>query len=174
MPVAKTWEDIAYRYAVGTHGFPLPDIKTWNDWVTAIRKEIKNDWNFKGAVDDLVNGQCKVCDSDLIRASVLYGPLFQGGIVYCPDADGSASHPMDYWTEIWPDASWKPNERMIDRIGMDLGQVIENKWKLSDHRINKCFHPVAFQFHQIMESHIMEDDPEYKPKKFPKPTYTHI
>lgn len=166
------WKN-SYRYPIGTHGFPLPDIKVWNSFVRDIRKEIKDDWQFRGSVDDLVNAQCENCGSDLIRCIAVSNVLFQGAIVYCPEVDGSESHPYEYWVEVWPDASWKPGQRPIDKIGMDSTELLANSWKLSDPRIKRCYHPDIFLLHPYLESTRKEIDASHEVKKMPDPSFIH-
>lgn len=166
------WNHI-YRYPIGTHGFPLPDIKGWNNFVKGIREEIKDDWQFRGSVEDLVDAQCENCGSDLIRSLAIFNVLFKGAIVYCPKVDGSAEHPNEYWVEVWPDASWKPNQRPIDRVEVDIDEAQANAWKLSDPRIKKCYNPSVFLLHPHFESMRKKMDSSYVVKKMPNPSFVH-
>ena len=164
------WAD-AYRFGVGVHGFPLPDIKIWNAYVGHINQQIKDVFNFKGSVEDLPSGKCEDCGSGLIRVLDTSNPLFSRGIIYCPSP--IESHPKDYWIEIWPDANWVPGQRYMDRWGMPEKQVEIDKWRLSDPRIRKCYYRLAFEIHPYFESMLKEDFPEHKVRPLPRPAYIH-
>lgn len=129
----------------GTHEFYIPDIREWNAFVQYIRSLHDGSAQFSGSVEDLVTGNCKSCDGELIRVMEATTRVFNGGIIYCPSTDGSKNHPHQYWVEVWPDANWHYKKPYSAKTKAEIYEGIANNFRLSDSRIKKCFNNIDIQ-----------------------------
>lgn len=126
----------------GTNGLYLPDIKLWNSFFKQTKKRLAEGFQL-GAIEDLMlenpSGICSECGSELIRLSDLKNGYFTTGIIYCDQGYLKNSHSQKGWFEVWPNINATlTNEERLKINGTQ--EAIENKYKLSDSRIKKCFY----------------------------------
>ena len=150
------------RLDIGTHGFPLPDIRTWNFIVNTLLKDHPKE-QFRGFVDDLADDKCPGCDGNLVRLNIDFDArqVFAVGIVYCPRS--VETHPA-YWFEVWPFAGeYNPRDRKNRKDNSAL-------FGLSNPNIRRCFSESDVFYYRI--THPMEW--QSGRKSLPSsPSYTH-
>ena len=164
-------------------GYPLPTIKEWNRFATQAEEEMTKRTEsdartsvFKGAVDDLGNGNCGYCNDEMIRQLEWYIGPFNAGIVYCHGVQKDREHPLEFWFELWPYAGTK---RLSLMRGDKEEEIEEATFGLSNPIIEKCYTTTAIDWHQHVG--LVEDEdsiglaysPGGRTTSLPKPNYTH-
>lgn len=149
----------AYSFPVGTHGFPLPNIKTWNNAIKAMQQDMGEGWIINGAIDDLVSAECPSCHGELMRISRPFNEVFRVATIQCQNSY-SREHPHEYWVEVWPDANW-PRD-YYPYLNPDAPGHLVNRFRLSDPRIKTSF------TRDTILGHFTE-----KGVRFPEPDFVH-
>ncbi len=171
-----------YKVPMGAHGWPLPNIKTWNNAIKSLTREIKPEWKLKGSVEDLTDVNCISCDGELIRVGYKFNDIFRVGWIQCEYASrrDKPKHPKEYWAEIWPDANF-PLNTLPSWINGEPETNIEkaNYFFLSDPRIKRCFQRMSLEWYPF-EVGLWEDwyatnrpGERFVPKPLPEPDFVH-
>ncbi len=119
-----------FRFQKRNDGFYEPDIKSWNIAAGFAKEIMKETWTLMGAIDDLA------CENpgemeNFVRVRFRFSRLFGAAVIHRNlESLGSST---DYWLEVWPDANY-PNEILIE-----TPEVVENRFRLSDPRIRRCY-----------------------------------